>query len=61
MRQKFLLTLKVRCAKSSRFIAVYLDVLRFLAERRFILLTLDDAQFADAESVHLLESLLAAR
>ena len=49
------------CAKSSRFVAVYLDVLRFLAERRFIFFCLDDLQYADEESLNLLEGLLAAR
>ncbi|KAL9054190.1 MAG: hypothetical protein Q9162_004298 [Coniocarpon cinnabarinum] len=48
-------------AKSSRFVAVYLDVLRFLAERRFILLCLEDIQHADEESLNLLESLFTAR
>ena len=49
------------CARSSRFVAVYLDVLRFLADRRFVLIYLDDLQYADDESLNLLESLVAAR
>lgn len=49
------------CAKSSRFIAVYIDVLRFLAERRFVMFCLDDVQYADEESLNLLEGLVAAR
>lgn len=40
-------------AKSSRFMAIFHDVLRFLSSHRFILLCLDDVQFADEESIEL--------
>lgn len=48
-------------AKSSRFMAIFLDVLRFLASQKFILLCLDDVQFADEESVELFYGIAQAK
>lgn len=45
-------------AKSSRFISVYLDVLHVLAVQRFICLCLDDLQFADEESLELVQAVV---
>nr|POE74402.1 peroxide stress-activated histidine kinase mak3 [Quercus suber] len=47
--------------KFSRFMHVYLDVLRLLALQKLIILCLDDLQFADPESSDLLIMIAAAR
>lgn len=48
-------------SKTSRFMHVYLDVLRLLAFQKVLTLTLDDLQFADVESQDLLIMIVAAR
>lgn len=48
-------------SKSSRFVAIFLDVLRLLSLQKFICFCLDDLQFADAESLELVQHLVAAR
>ncbi|EMC95850.1 hypothetical protein BAUCODRAFT_71300 [Baudoinia panamericana UAMH 10762] len=48
-------------AKSSRFMHIYLDVLRLLAVQKFITFCLDDLQFADQESLDLLHLIVAAK
>ncbi|GIZ48579.1 hypothetical protein CKM354_001163300 [Cercospora kikuchii] len=40
--------------KSSRFMSIFLDVLRLLAVQRFVCFCLDDLQYADPESLELL-------
>nr|POE47988.1 peroxide stress-activated histidine kinase mak3 [Quercus suber] len=47
--------------KTSRFMHVYLDVLRLLALQKLIILSLDDLQFADLESHDLLMMIAASR
>jgi signal transduction histidine kinase/predicted ATPase/CheY-like chemotaxis protein len=47
--------------KSSRFVAIFLDVLRLLSLQKFICFCLDDLQFADSESLELVQQLVAAR
>ncbi|KAL1582770.1 hypothetical protein WHR41_08368 [Cladosporium halotolerans] len=47
--------------KSSRFVAVFLDVLRLLSLQKFICFCLDDLQFADNECLDLIHHLVAAR
>ncbi|KAK5138047.1 hypothetical protein LTR08_005845 [Meristemomyces frigidus] len=47
--------------KTSRFMQVYLDVLRLLAVQRFICFCLDDLQFADPESLDMLSMIVTAR
>jgi signal transduction histidine kinase len=47
--------------KSSRFVAIFLDVLRLLSLQKFICFCLDDLQFADDESLELVHNLIAAR
>lgn len=47
--------------KSSRFMHIFLDVLRLLAVQKFICFCLDDLQFADQESMDLLHNIVAAR
>ncbi|KAK6437041.1 Chk1 protein kinase [Oleoguttula sp. CCFEE 5521] len=47
--------------KSSRFMAIFLDVLRLLAEQKFICFCLDDLHFADEECVELLGHIVSAR
>ncbi|WPH00624.1 Hypothetical protein R9X50_00345400 [Acrodontium crateriforme] len=47
--------------KSSRFMNVFLDVLRLLAVQKLICFCLDDLQFADRESVELLQLIVSAR
>ena len=49
------------CARTSRFIGIYLDVLRFIAERKFVFLCLDYLQYADEESTNLIESLISSK
>ncbi|KAK4545160.1 hypothetical protein LTR36_003711 [Oleoguttula mirabilis] len=46
--------------KTSRFMHIYLDVLRLLAVQKFICFSLDDLQFADQESLDLLQMVVAA-
>ncbi|KAI9669685.1 MAG: hypothetical protein M1831_007381 [Alyxoria varia] len=48
-------------SKSSRFMAVYLDLLRFIATQKFVLLCLEDTQYADDESLGLVQGILAAQ
>jgi serine/threonine protein kinase len=45
-------------SKSNRFVRTFLDVLRLLALQKFICITLDDLQFADEESVDLLQNIV---
>jgi len=45
---------------TSRFMHIYLDVLRLLAVQKFICFCLDDLQFADQESLELLQMIVAA-
>lgn len=47
--------------KSSRFVAIFLDVLRLLSLQKFICFCLDDLQFADSECLELVQNLVAAR
>jgi signal transduction histidine kinase/predicted ATPase/DNA-binding response OmpR family regulator len=47
--------------KSSRFVAIFLDVLRLLSLQKFICFCLDDLQFADSESLELVQHLVSAR
>ncbi|KAK0895628.1 Chk1 protein kinase [Friedmanniomyces endolithicus] len=47
--------------KTSRFMHIFLDVLRLLAVQKFITFTLDDLQFADPESLDLLQMIISAR
>lgn len=47
--------------KSSRFVAIFLDVLRLLSLQKFISFCLDDLQFADDECLELVHHLVAAR
>lgn len=46
--------------KTSRFMHIYLDVLRLLSLQKFVCLCLDDMQFADSESVELVTLLVRA-
>lgn len=47
--------------RTSRFMHIFLDVLRLLALQKFICFCLDDLQFADHESLELLQMTVAAR
>ncbi|KAK5731642.1 Chk1 protein kinase [Elasticomyces elasticus] len=47
--------------KTSRFMHQFLDVLRLLAVQKFISFCLDDLQFADQESLELLQMIVTAR
>lgn len=47
--------------KTSRLIHTYLDVLRLLAVQRFVCFCLDDLQFADSESLELIQAIVKAR
>ncbi|KAI9801461.1 MAG: hypothetical protein M1833_002693 [Piccolia ochrophora] len=47
--------------KSLRFRGVFLDVLRLLAQHKFICLCFDDLHFADEESLELLSNIIAAK
>jgi len=47
--------------RSSRFTAIYLDVLRFLCSQKLIIFCLDDITFADDESLDLLQSIQDAK
>lgn len=46
--------------KTSRFMHIFLDVLRLLAVQKFICFALDDLQFADQESLDLLQMIVKA-
>jgi signal transduction histidine kinase/predicted ATPase/DNA-binding response OmpR family regulator/serine/threonine protein kinase len=46
--------------KTSRFMHIYLDVLRLLALQKFVCLCVDDLQFADTESLELIELIVRA-
>lgn len=47
-------------SRTSRFMHIYLDVLRLLAVQKFICFCLDDMQFADPESLELLHMIVSA-
>lgn len=47
--------------KASRFMVIFLDVLRLLALQKFICFCLDDVQFADNECLDLVQHVVAAR
>lgn len=47
-------------SKSSRFMHIFLDVLRLLAVQKFVCFCLDDLQFADPESLELLQLIMKA-
>ncbi|KAI9709849.1 MAG: hypothetical protein M1828_002344 [Chrysothrix sp. TS-e1954] len=47
--------------KSSRFIAIYLDVLRFICSHRGVTLCIEDLQFADEESLELIQGIISSR
>lgn len=47
--------------RSSRFLNVFLDVLRVFTEHKFICFSLDDLQFADDESIDLLTQIISTR
>ena len=47
--------------RTSRFKQIFLDVLRLLAVQKFICFCLDDLQFADHESLDLLQMIVSAR
>ena len=46
--------------KTSRFMHIFLDVLRLLAVQKFICFSLDDLQFADQESLDLIQMIVQA-
>ncbi|KAK3695943.1 Chk1 protein kinase [Vermiconidia calcicola] len=46
--------------RTSRFMHIFLDVLRLLAVQRFMCLCLDDIQFADPESLDLVQAIATA-
>lgn len=46
--------------KNSKFVHIFLDVLRLLAMQKFVCFCLDDLQFADAESLDLLNMIISA-
>lgn len=46
--------------KSSRFMHIFLDVLRLLAVQKFVCFCLDDLQFADSESLELIDAVVKA-
>lgn len=46
--------------KTGRFMHIFLDVLRLLAVQKFICFSLDDLQFADQESLDLLQNIVTA-
>lgn len=45
--------------KSSKFLATFLDVLGFLAMQQFLVLCVDDLQFADPESLELIQNIVS--
>lgn len=47
-------------SKTSRFMHIFLDTLRLLAVQKFICLCLDDLQFADSESLDLIQLIVTA-
>ncbi|EON67875.1 hypothetical protein W97_07372 [Coniosporium apollinis CBS 100218] len=47
--------------KTSRLVNIYLDVLRLLAVQKFICFCIDDMQFADEESVELIQSIASGK
>lgn len=47
-------------SKTSRFVHIFLDTLRLLAVQKFICLCLDDLQFADSESLDLVQLIVTA-
>jgi serine/threonine protein kinase/tetratricopeptide (TPR) repeat protein len=46
--------------RSSRFSSIFLDVLRLLAVQKFVCFCLDDLQFADPESLDLIQAIVKA-
>lgn len=46
--------------KSSRFMHIFLDVLRLIAVQKFVCFCLDDLQFADPESLELIQGIVRA-
>ncbi|GAB7340972.1 hypothetical protein MBLNU457_7310t2 [Dothideomycetes sp. NU457] len=46
--------------RDRRFISTFLDILRLLALQKFLCLCLDDLQFADEESLELIQTLIAS-
>ncbi|KAF2012350.1 putative histidine kinase HHK1p [Aaosphaeria arxii CBS 175.79] len=48
-------------SKSSRFVNVFVDVLRFLAMHKLCIWTLEDVQFADPESAELIQHIISAK
>jgi predicted ATPase/signal transduction histidine kinase len=46
--------------RSSRFMHIFLDVLRLLAVQKFVCFCLDDLQFADPESLELIQAIVKA-
>lgn len=48
-------------SKNIRLMAIYLDVLRFIATQRFVVFCLEDAHFADEESLSLIQAIIGAR
>ncbi|KAF2268395.1 putative histidine kinase HHK1p [Lojkania enalia] len=47
--------------KSSRFMNIFIDVVRLLAFQKLCIWTLEDVQFADAESADLIQHIVAAK
>lgn len=47
--------------KASKFVATFLDVLGFLAMQQFLVLCVDDLQFADPESLELIQSIVSRK
>ena len=48
-------------SKSSRFVIIFLEVLRVLSRNKLICLCLDDLQFADEESLELLSNIISGK
>ena len=53
--------LKGAGASTSRFISMFIEVLRLLAVHKLCIWCLEDVQFADAESSELIQRVVAAR
>lgn len=48
-------------AKSSRAQTMFLDILRFLSHHKFLFICLDDLQFADEESLSLIQGIISSK
>ncbi|EME42709.1 hypothetical protein DOTSEDRAFT_81496 [Dothistroma septosporum NZE10] len=48
-------------AKSSRFMHIFLDILRLLSMQKFVCFCLDDLSYADPESLELLQTIVSAQ